>query len=138
MPALLRTRLQDLEDEPLRSFVGALATLVNWEVADFHSLRLHDFLVHCEAKANLSSRTPCPVDFPALTVPLQEAPAALRTLAIEMAAFKGGSIEPYEEKPLFHFLSAWLRLLHPPATPPVKPPSAMTALILQRRANGDL
>ena len=138
MPALLRTRLQDLEDEPLQFFVHALAALVNWEAADFQSLRLHDFLVHCEAKASLSSRTPCSVTFPMLTLPLQEAPSSLRALAIEMAAFKGGSIEPYEEKPLFQFLSGWLRLLQPPSSPAAKPPSAMTALILQRRANGDL
>jgi hypothetical protein len=138
MAALLRTRIQDLKDEPLLTFATALAKLVGWDVQDLIGLRLHDFLLHCEAKGQLSSRTPCPVDFPSLQVRLEDAPACLRALAIEMAAFKGGSIEPHEDRTLFQFVAAWLRLLQPPSTAPAKPPSAMTALILQRRANGDL
>ena len=142
MAALLRQRTSSLESAEIRELLEALLATTGWEWADLPGMAVQDWITHWYQKASpsLDRRSLNTLDPDHLLLrPLSTAPPDIRHLYEELTRLRGGSLEPVEHLSVIGFLLQWCDdyLRAQPSPPPARG-NPMTAIIEQRRRNGDL
>ncbi len=137
---MIRTKIQDIDDDNLTKFLNEISFLCGVNLMDQPGMSLFDFIDFCFTKRDLKKMLPLlPTEGILNTKCRDFTGTKIGIFFTELCRLRGVTPEGYEGRNVSKLLAACApRKISRPRKPLLKPNSRITAIIRQRRDNGDL